>query len=728
MLLAVVAACAGETVEVPGETVVVKEEVIKTVEVPGETVVKEVIKEVQVPGETVVVKEEVVKEVMVPGETVVVEKVVTETVEVPGETVTVEVVKTVEVPGETVVVEKEVVKTVEVPGQTVVVEKEVVKTVEVPGETVVVKEEVVKTVEVPGPERVVVKEVPAGYVTDPTTGKAVTAPQYGGTVNLAQQSWFMDNWDHYYGYVRHTAGVLEKLGMRNWGLDRDEYDFQGPTPVSALTGMLAESWDISADGLTYTFNIRKGVNWHDKAPLNGRELTADDIVYTFQRLTGLGKFSNAEPSPMLQWADPRFESITASGKSTVVFKLTQPNLDMLATLLNDYMTQILPGELIEESRTVEVPQGKFSDGMNLVGTGPYEVTDFVVGSSFQYTKNPDYWGYDEKYPENRLPYIDEIKTLIMPDMATLLAAMRTGKVDYIGWPAASSVISNIDDVDSLRRSRPEIQLWPIKFRNLNAWAMDVRQPPFDDIRVRHAMQMALDRETMNRTLFKGLGDNTPYGVSAVNGYIIPFEEWPEELKKTYNYDPEGAEALLDAAGYSRGADGIRFNTKVNLADWFDATYVEAASSYWREIGVEVEINMVDSVTSNAMGREHTFEGLKMANTAAQFPPTMTVNWAHSTDNFGQNGPGWQDPELDDMVEAAVAAKTIEEQRRLIIEVDMYQIENRGFVFGTLVPIYFANWPWLKGYNGEIGGGNPGELGELFGRLWLDLDLKAAMGY
>ena len=124
MLLAVVAACAGETVEVPGETVVVEKVVTETVEVPGETVVKEVIKEVQVPGETVVVKEEVVKEVMVPGETVVVEK---------------EVVKTVEVPGETVVVEK-----------------------------------------------VVVQEV-AGkkYVTDPTTGKVVTAPEYGGTLTFA---------------------------------------------------------------------------------------------------------------------------------------------------------------------------------------------------------------------------------------------------------------------------------------------------------------------------------------------------------------------------------------------------------------------------------------------------------------------------------------------------------------------------------------------------------------
>ena len=93
-----------------------------------------------------------------------------------------------------------------------------------------------------------------------------------------------------------------------------------------------------------------------------------------------------------------------------------------------------------------------------------------------------------------------------------------------------------------------------------------------------------------------------------------------------------------------------------------------------------------------------------------------------------NSPGWQDPKLDAMVEAALAADTVEEQRRLITEVDMYQIENRGWVYGTLVPIYFASWPWLKGYNGEPKLQEPGELGALFSRLWLDLDLKEQMGY
>ena len=123
------------------------------------------------------------------------------------------------VPGETVVVEKEVVKTVEVPGETVVVEKqvpvEVVKTVQVPVE-------VVKTVEVPGPERVMVKEVPAGYVTDPSTGKVVEKPRYGGTLTTGWASTLLAHvdswWGHNFGLAREKCRSREanysELGYR----------------------------------------------------------------------------------------------------------------------------------------------------------------------------------------------------------------------------------------------------------------------------------------------------------------------------------------------------------------------------------------------------------------------------------------------------------------------------------------------------------------------------------
>ena len=416
MLLAVAAACGAETVEVPGETVVVEKVVTETVEVPGETVVveKEVIKTVEVPGETVT--KEVVKEVMVPGETVVVKEEVVKTVEVPGQTVVKEVVKTVEVPGQTVVVEKEVVKTVEVPGETVVVEKEVVKTVEVPGQTVVV-------------EKVVVQEVPGKkYVTDPATGMTWTAPQYGGTLTwaAAHYSPSTDNWWNT-GWAQHlTGGVNESLAFADWGLSRDIWDGRVyPVVYPEMTrGSLAESWSMP-DDTTFIFNIRKGVYWDDKAPVNGREFDAYDVEWNYHRYLGLGDFTedgpNAAVGAITQGAD--IESVTATDKWTVEIKLTKPDVLVMRHMLNNYFFVHAP-EQIEK-------YGDAKDWRNLVGTGPWRLTEYVEGSSATWEKNPNYWGYDEKFPLNRLPYIDELRSLLMPDTSTRLAAMRTGKIDML---------------------------------------------------------------------------------------------------------------------------------------------------------------------------------------------------------------------------------------------------------------------------------------------------------
>ena len=172
------------------------------------------------------------------------------------------------------------------------------------------------------------------------------------------------------------------------------------------------------------------------------------------------------------------------------------------------------------------------------------LTDWVEGSSITYEKNPDYWGFDEKYPENRLPYTDMIRTLVMPEESTFVAALRTRRLDFTGVLSGSSITS-LDKAESLRRTNPEIVQWPHLNRSDNSHVFDVAQPPFDDLRVRTAMQMALDLDTINNTYFKGLAVSTPYGLLRVPGYHIPFAEWPEEVKKGYMYDPEGAEKLLD---------------------------------------------------------------------------------------------------------------------------------------------------------------------------------------
>ena len=172
-------------------------------------------------------------------------------------------------------------------------------------------------------------------VTDPTTGEMVTAPEYGGTITVPwneegpNPDVMLSGWYHMF-----TTGVLEKLANGDWGLDRSEFGFKTRPPVSALTGELVESWS-QPDINTVIVKIRQGVHWHDKAPMNGRELDAYDVEYSFHRVTGTGS-GFSEPSAFA-WVLKNFkwESITATDKWTVVFKLAETRLDALGTILFD---------------------------------------------------------------------------------------------------------------------------------------------------------------------------------------------------------------------------------------------------------------------------------------------------------------------------------------------------------------------------------------------------------
>ena len=706
MLLAVAAACSSETIEVPGETVVVKEEVIKTVEVPGETVVKEVIKEVQVPGETVVVKEEVVKEVMVPGETVVVEKVVTETVEVPGETVTVEVVKEVMVPGETVVVEKEVIKEVEVPGETVVVTKEVLKVVEVKAKQ---------------------------YVTDPTTGKVVSAPEYGGTLTYVLPGYEENEIDGAgRGATYYIGAVVEKLGLADWGKDRNKGGYWVPGgyfPLGFVAGQLAESWDVSPDGLTTTFHIRQGVNWHDKAPMNGREFDAYDVEFNFHRMLGMGEFSETEPAWLRGGAwfqnvkrlTGAPESVTATDKWTVVFKHKQFNLNWIQHTVTAHFANMMPPEVIRRDGGIKVVDWK-----NLVGTGPYEITDLAEGTSITYTKNPNYWGFDEKYPENRLPYIDQLKNLLIREPATVTAALRTAKVDAI---ISSASYANIEFAESIMRTNPEINLHKWDYRsNYSFAATNVFVPsPTDDIMVRHAIQMALDLETINATYFSGNAKVVPQGRvgdGILGGYRNAFEEWPEEVKQYWRYDPEGAEKLLDEAGFPRGADGVRFTLPILMVSAYsDIGYLEIVQAYLSEIGIAANIEAVDQATWRVVNGEFTWEGLNFAALGLDYPPAGLCFQPSRSTWEGSKGP---DPVQEEFALAVQAATTLEEEARLVKECEMHMIKKHEDIWGPKVPQFTAVQPWVIGYNGEVEMTNQ-DITSIYARLWIDQELKKAMG-
>ena len=555
------------------------------------------------------------------------------------------------------------------------------------------------------------------YVTDPTTGEPVVAPEYGGTITVPwneegpNPDVMLSGW-----YGMFTTGVLERLANGDWGIDRSEFSFKTAPPVSALTGELAESWS-QPDIKTVIVKIRQGVHWHDKAPMNGRELDAYDVEYNFHRVTGTGS-GFSEPSAFA-WILKNFKwkSITAIDKWTVVFKLQEIRLDALGTILFDTAGQIYPPEVIKE-------HGDASDWRNLVGTGPFELTNYVEGTVVTYARNPNYWGYDEKYPQNRLPYVDEVRSPIMPEEATRIAALRSGKVDFLGY---ASVLRSVDQAESLERTNPEIELRTNLGASTGATGLNINKAPFDDIRVRKAMQMALDLETINNVFFKGYGDTTPHGQQgdAAIGYFVPFEEWPAELKEAYDYAPEGAEALLDEAGLPRGADGMRFSSVYTVLDRYDPSYYELLAGYWRDIGVDVDVQMTPIGPFASKRRDYDFEMLshEMAYGSLARPLSAPDRFLTTA---AANSVAANDPDYDALFAAAAAATTIEEQQRWAKLADMYPVERHWAVWGPMNPSFEAFQPWIKGYNGELSGlGNPNYVSA---RLWIDSELKKSMGY
>ena len=368
------------------------------------------------------------------------------------------------------------------------------------------------------------------YVTDPTTGKVVVAPQYGGTITYALAA-DIPGPDTVIsgGSATFSAGaVVEKLGVADWAAPRDKFSFNiyELNVPSNTKGVLAESWS-QPDPLTYIIKVRQGVHWHDKAPMNGRELTAQDVEYNFHRMVGIGSGFTEKSPKAYSFRAGEFESITATDQSTVVFKMNEPRLSALASILDDWSAWIYPPEVIKE-------HGDVGDWRNLVGTGPMMMTDWTKDSSRTWDKNPDYWGYDEKYPENRLPYIDRLRALVMPEVATRTAALRTGQVDYVG-ALGNAQLRNFDQVESLQRTNPEIVISSFTFRNDGAVGLNVQIEPFDDIRVRKAMQMAINLEEINNSYFGGFGDTTPQG-KVSRSYaqaVTQFEDWPEDVKKAF---------------------------------------------------------------------------------------------------------------------------------------------------------------------------------------------------
>ena len=557
------------------------------------------------------------------------------------------------------------------------------------------------------------------YVTDPSTGKQVVKPEYGGTFTAV-----MNNRPETHGdsWVSHANGlvsglVTDKLGQADWATDRSILAFTTYFPASVVTGHLAESWE-NPDPLTYIYKLRDNVFFHDKPPVNGRQLTADDMAANYERLFGIGRFAGQEPAPHT-WGTKSIpiESVTATDELTFEIKLSQPYADTYRSLFDECHVRAFAPETFD---TLDDPN-------KLIGTGPFTMVEADLGSSITYDRNPNYWKDDEKFPGNRLPYVDRIVVLTMGDEATRLAALRSGQVDFVG-EAGVARIGDIQSVLDLQKTNPGMQAWPIAFRNETAQAIKLTEEgPLTDIRVRHALQMAIDNETIRDTYFAGFGTWEPMGPSGPQwGSHNSFDTWPEEIKQYWVYDPEGAERLLDEAGYPRGADGVRFRTSMwQNTQRSNVGYHELQVGYWKAIGVEVELNLLDDATLHAKLNSGDWNG-------------MTWHWSVGADYGNLDGSlggfrtgasfvwgAYNFPEVDARYAEYQAMTDQDAAIRLAKELDMWVIEQHPYIWGVRVGSFNVAQPWIVGHNGEMQIGNCGWEGT-YNRLWIDSQLKAEL--
>ena len=186
-----------------------------------------------------------------------------------------------------------------------------------------------------------------------------------------------------------------------------------------------------------------------------------------------------------------------------MFELTKPRIDPLFDILHRSLPIYAP-EVIEQ-------HGNVQNWRNNVGTGPFDLVEWVQNSVMVWHRVDDYWGFDEKFPENRLPYVDHVRAIFMREPDDRIAAIRTGMVDHLG-SVGNTQINNFEDANVLRETNPELQF----FQRVNGCetciGFNISLDPFDDINVRRAMQMALDLESMNHEFFNGQADWEPQGL------------------------------------------------------------------------------------------------------------------------------------------------------------------------------------------------------------------------
>jgi len=536
-------------------------------------------------------------------------------------------------------------------------------------------------------------------------------PQYGGTLTtttvnptLSVLTWDPADWnwkinqDSGQIYEQLFAADLTKSKRRG---GKHSFFADAWLPSDAIRGELAESWEWKEDPLRLEIKLREGIMFPAKeGVMESRELVADDVVFSYTRL-------DTSPKKIPTYFD-HIEKVEATDKHTVVFTFKNFFSEWDYRFGWGYYSAIYPKEVADAGAT---------NWKNVNGSGPFMLTDFVQGNSVTYEKNPGYWDKVEiGGQEYQLPFVDKLVTRTIKDESTQHAALRSGQIDMlesVRWSA----------VEELKRSVPDLQ-WSRWLATTGTFlSMRVDTEPFDDIRVRRALNMAVNKQEIVEAFYNGNAElfAYPQHIDYI-GYFEPLEEMPDSVKELFEYDPEKAKKLLAEAGYPKG---FSFKTQVCACNPDHMELLPLVAAYLEQVGVKIEIQPMEyAAFLSAMTSKTHAAGYFMNN--GHTNPTTTIRKSFVSKQTW-NPSMWADPEIDARVQQAYEERDEAKRQEIIKQLTRDLVDAAPYIWLPTPYQYSAWWPWVKNYAGELRAGAV-RPGPIYSRIWIDQELKKKMGH
>jgi peptide/nickel transport system substrate-binding protein len=438
------------------------------------------------------------------------------------------------------------------------------------------------------------------------------------------------------------------------------------------------------DPETYTFTLNQAAKWQNIDPTFGRQVTAEDVVFSYNRYRDLSKGQASLPLVV--------DSVTAPDSRTVTFKLKHPFALFLTRVASFQDLWILPPELIEADGDAE---------KRSVGSGPFMLDHYRSSVDFEFVKNPDYF---EKDPEFglQMPYIDRLRLLVIPDPNAVLSQFIAGKLFGIGvqpklLPEALSAVPDLRINRQLRNLTSFFYFEPASYTS--------DKGPFNDVRVRRAVSMATDRDGLLALVRAPIDQEggewcnmIPAGLGE-EWWVNPKSDEMGDAAKWYKHDIAEAKSLLSAAGYPDGFDTkLHFSSTIytNIIPYYPVI-AEAFPTLMRDVGINIT-----AVPEDYIGQyfpqtysQGNFDGMAwgLQSVFTDVVAYLSVSFLPFGEGGYRNMSRVNDPELIAKIEDMARQEDVEAVRERSADLQRYISDQMYYIPGINGIDYAVGHPW-----------------------------------